>query len=110
MNRVYSSFDTILLGYLRGLLASEGVEAEIRNEFSASAFGELPAGDAMPELWAEKSKLELAKQIVDQGLKPDDTNPLSDWKCPECNETVEGQFAQCWHCGYMNKEGIDACR
>ena len=103
MNRVYSSFDTILLGYLQGLLASEGVEAEIRNEFSASAFGELPAGDAMPELWADTSKQELAEQLINEALESGNSSPLPDWECPECKETVEGQFAQCWHCGCMKE-------
>jgi len=100
---VYASFDTILLGYLCGLLKAEGVDAGIRNEFSASAFGELPAQEAMPEVWVDGNKLELAKQIVEEALKPGSASDLPDWVCPGCGETVEGQFGQCWHCGYMSR-------
>lgn len=105
MNCVYASFDTIFLGYLCGLLKSEGIDAEIRNEFSASAFGELPAGEAMPEVWVDKNKSVWAKQIVDEALKPESSGDLPEWSCPECGETVEGQFAQCWHCGYVETAG-----
>jgi len=104
MKTVHASFDTILLGYLVGLLQSEGIEAEIRNQYSAGAFGELPPTDVMPEVCVEERQFDRATQIVSDALSADSTTDLPAWECPECKEKVEGQFAQCWHCGYFNQD------
>lgn len=29
------------------------------------------------------------------------------WQCPECSETQEGQFTECWNCGYVRGSGGD---
>jgi hypothetical protein len=30
-----------------------------------------------------------------------DPRSIRSWRCPACNELVEGQFAACWKCGRL---------
>jgi len=106
MKTVYASFDTIFLGYLVGLLQSEGIEAEIRNIYAAGGFGELPPTDVTPEVCVAESQHARAQQIVDMALKSDSDVELVAWLCPQCRQEVEGQFSQCWQCGYVNEGAV----
>lgn len=48
------------------------------------------------------SNVERARQIVARHLKGasvSETALLPAWRCPNCGETVEGQFQACWKCG-----------
>lgn len=70
----------------------------MRNEFLGGAAGELPPHECWPELWViEAADWARARALVDAELAPADATP---WTCPGCGETIEGQFAQCWHCGH----------
>jgi hypothetical protein len=38
-----------------------------------------------------------AKQLIDAAIT--DESPQNSWKCRNCGEENEGQFAACWSCG-----------
>jgi hypothetical protein len=92
MKRVFSSHNALLVHHFRNLLEAGGVQTEMRNQYLASAMGELPPADCQPELWVEDQDAERAADILRR--KP--AGP--DWRCG-CGETLGSQFTQCWHCG-----------
>ena len=102
--RLTGNYDTIYLGHLENLLRHAGIKVEMRNQFSAGGMGELPAIDVMPELWVEKDMLTEAEVILRQSKKPQEQLDIKPWACPICGEQIEGQFSQCWQCGYWFKE------
>ncbi|MGH8765411.1 MAG: putative signal transducing protein, partial [Burkholderiales bacterium] len=42
MKRVFSSYNQVLVHHARNVLAAEGVQSELRNQYLSSAMGELP--------------------------------------------------------------------
>lgn len=104
MKRLISSFDTLHLGHVHNLLTDAGITVEYRNQFTAGAAGDLPVFDVMPELWVEAKAYARAEAILQQvNDERERAARLPAWTCPDCGETVEGQFEQCWQCGYWRK-------
>jgi len=102
--RLTASFDTIFLAHVENLLRQAGIPAEQRNQFSAGGLGELPAMDVMPELWVEATAYTKADDILSQVIRDRDINEKPVWICPQCGESIEGQFSQCWQCGHWLEE------
>jgi hypothetical protein len=102
MKRVYGSDDRMLVGHLHEMLEAHGIASMVRNDYLGGGAGELPPNECWPELWVvETADWERAKALVETQLGPIMTTP---WTCPGCGETIEGQFAQCWHCGHKAPE------
>ncbi|HYN98961.1 MAG TPA: DUF2007 domain-containing protein [Actinomycetota bacterium] len=83
---------------IKGFLDAEGIFAVVRGEHLVGIAGEIPVTmDTLPSIWVGEADRELARELIDKALK----NELvfEDWTCPECGETVEGQFTECWQCG-----------
>jgi hypothetical protein len=58
--------------------------------------GEMPFTDTWPQLWVVNDlDFDRAQQLIEGGL--DEAGP--DWRCTQCGEHNEGQFAACWNCG-----------
>jgi hypothetical protein len=94
MKRVFSSFDRIAVHHACNLLAAAGIGAEVRNEFLASAMGELPPAECQAELWV----IDDACASRAEALLRAPPRPGPAWRCA-CGEQLEGQFNQCWKCG-----------
>jgi hypothetical protein len=50
----------------------------------------------------EADQLEQAKSIVAKFVRDEplvDLRSIRSWRCPACNEIIEGQFDVCWKCG-----------
>ena len=97
MKRVYSSFNRIAVYHAKNLLESEGIRAEIRNEFLVSAMGELPPAECQAELWVLDD--EDAPRAFGVLRRPPPSGP--DWTCAGCGEVSGPQFTQCWKCGAL---------
>jgi hypothetical protein len=96
---VFSSHDSVLVGYLQGLLENEGIDTVIKNGPLAGAAGELPPTECWPELWVtDDPYYEQACRIVETALGYECSN-FQAWTCPKCGETSEGHFVKCWNCG-----------
>ena len=85
------------------LLCSNGIDAEVRGE---SLLNTIPGSSIIPgtapEVWVlnddqVESALELIRRFSAGGPLPDASGPA--WQCPNCNETLEPQFSECWKCG-----------
>jgi len=80
-----------------GLLASQGIAAEVRGEPLFSVRGEVPVTPStLPTVWVlEDSQAEPALALIrDRAASAEQP-----WTCASCGETVEPQFSVCWKCG-----------
>jgi Putative prokaryotic signal transducing protein len=103
MQLFFSSLNLHEVHHLKNLLEAEGIRCHIKNELLSRLAGEIPFTECAPELWLldardlERAKCVLADLSRDLVAKPA-------WQCPECGETLEGQFSACWHCGALRPE------
>ena len=105
MKKVYSAQSALAVGNLRNLLLSEGIESEVRIPFLAAAGGDLPLTDCWSQLWIVNDEdLDRAMRLINGTLETGARTSES-WKCPQCGEEIEGQFAACWHCGSLRPDG-----
>jgi len=103
MEKVYIAMNPTDAHLVRGLLESEGIKADVQGEFLWTARGEVPiTTDTAPSVWViDEADYERAMEIVkgfqsSEGMSGPD---MGQWRCINCNETNEGQFTECWHCG-----------
>ncbi len=97
MKRVFQSESLAEVGHLRNLLEHAGIACVIRNEQLSGALGEIPFLECLPELWVlHDDELPRARRLIEQQREP---VAAPDWRCAECAELNEGQFAACWCCG-----------
>ncbi len=53
----------------------------------------------LAELWViDEEKVARAKSILKKTLAPLESVKKA-WRCDGCDETIEGQFSECWKCG-----------
>ena len=88
-------------GLLKSQLELEGIECILQHEGTSMATGSIPLSECMPELWLLNDvDAERALALI-ASWQAQPTVPTEPWVCPSCNETNEGQFGECWHCGQM---------
>ncbi|HEU4866417.1 MAG TPA: DUF2007 domain-containing protein [Actinomycetota bacterium] len=98
MIRAYVANSLAQAHLIKGFLDAEGIFALVRGEHLVGIAGEIPITmDTLPSIWVGEDDRDRARALIDEALK----NELvfEDWTCPECGETVEGQFTECWQCG-----------
>jgi len=99
MKKVTSSSSIVTINHYKNLLKSEGIDAFLRNEHLGSVVGEIPFQEVWPELWVRNDlDYDRALQLID-GEKLLQESPQDSWRCGNCGEENEGQFAACWQCG-----------
>ncbi len=85
---------------IRGYLQSEGINTIVRGEFLTGGIGELPAD--VCQVWVvADSDTDRAQALLREFLRGDAARAHAHerWRCPGCNENIEGQFTDCWNCG-----------
>ena len=85
---------------IRDYLESEGIKTIVRGEFLTGGIGELPAD--VCQVWVVvDSDAERAWALLRQFLRGDAARAHAHerWRCAGCNESIEGQFTDCWKCG-----------
>lgn len=99
MKKVTSSSSIVTINHYKNLLKSEGIDAFLRNEHLGSIVGEIPFLEVWPELWVKNDlDYDRALQLIDtENLLAE--SPAEGWRCKNCGEDNEGQFAACWSCG-----------
>jgi hypothetical protein len=104
MQLLYSSLKLHEVHHLKNLLEAEGIRCQIRNELLSRLAGEIPFTECAPELWLldERELVQARRVVADFGREALAQPP---WRCPNCGETLEGQFSACWHCGALRPEG-----
>lgn len=104
MKTVYPARDEMEAHFVRSLLESQGIVATVQGGTLSAARGELPlTPDTLPSVWVndedESRALAIVRAFVQQ--TPSSAPP---WTCPQCGESVESQFTQCWNCGHERPE------
>lgn len=104
MKRVYAHQNGLMMDHLKNILESHGIDCVTRNKDLAIAVGELPPIECWPELWiVDDERYEEAQKIVKKTMLF--TGPTSrPWTCPQCGESIEGQFTDCWNCAATQPE------
>ncbi len=98
MFKLYDASNLTEAHLLLDLLTQAGIEAKILNAFAQGASGEIPFGQAYPEIWLEdENDLARARAIIHEY----ETTPVTtDWIfCRRCGERNPANFELCWHCG-----------
>jgi len=105
--KLYTGRDSMDAHFVRAQLEAHGIPATVMGENLSFARGDLPMTlETLPSVWVNQQHSEEAKQIVadlsdaQQRTARGETHATAPpWACPGCDETVEGQFDQCWKCG-----------
>lgn len=104
MKRVTSSDSLAEAGHLKNLLEQAGIECFIRNEQLSGGIGEIPFLECAPELWVlDDARAADAARLIEAAKAPAENT--TSWRCAECGELNEGQFAACWRCGAEDGAG-----
>ena len=103
MQPLYSSLNLLEVYHLKNLLEAEGIRCQLRNELLSRLAGEIPFTECAPQLWLlDERDFERARRVVTDFGRA--AVPAPPWKCPDCGESLEGQFSACWHCGARRPE------
>ncbi len=98
MTEIFVHPDPTQLAHCRSILEEAGIACFIRNEDTHDLIAGLPDPLRQPSLFVnEDADAERARELLRdvQGAEKSDT---PDWKCPQCSETVPGNFGACWKC------------
>ena len=98
MKRLIAHESLPLVGHLKNLLEQSGITCVIKNDQLSGGLGEIPFLDCLPELWVVRDHdLARAKAVLEAVQHT--PAEREDWRCDQCGENNEGQFAVCWQCG-----------
>ncbi len=94
--RVYSHENLAMVHSARNLLALNGIDSFIKNEFHASG-GHVGLISIPVELWVSDARdAGRAESLLRENAEAGDAGPS--WRCPACGEENEGNFEVCWRC------------
>lgn len=98
MLRLYRALDLPSAHLLAGLLRQAGIEARVLNENAQGGLGDIPFGEAYPEVWImQDSDKPRALALVAQFEKAPKVSATV--FCQTCAEENPANFELCWHCG-----------
>jgi hypothetical protein len=96
MQRLESAPNLALATLWADLLGQAGIAASVQRAFTSSIAGEIPPDQCLPEIWVlDDSQCERARALLAEWRSPRERR----WRCPACDELIEGPFEQCWRCG-----------
>ena len=87
MEKIYSSDDAVLVGYLYAALTNKGIACMQRNAFLAGAVGEIPPNECWVSLWVVNPCESQQARVLVEALLKEDENQAADWICSNCQET-----------------------
>ncbi len=98
MLKLYEAENHIDAQLAMDTLLSEDIEVVMKGHFLSGASGELPASGLVTLWLVEPSNEARARVIIDE-YEAHKRHVAPPQDCPDCGETVEGNFACCWSCG-----------
>jgi len=105
MKRVYSAASLVDAAHWANVLASYGIEAQLRNTTLGGASGELPFAETWPQVWVADEQEQHARRVIETVTRgPDGT--AAAWRCERCGELIDGQFDECWQCWGQSPQGL----
>ena len=104
MERVYSNQLLFNAQNIANILLQYGINCQIKNQFIASAAGDLAPHDTWSEVWVNKKDVNRALEIVEDTTK--DSQSYA-WYCAQCGEHNGASFELCWACQTVKSEKLD---
>ena len=103
MKAVFAHPDFTRVGHCQAILEEAGIPSFIRNESTQNLLSGLPDSAALPVLCVTDDDdapraMELLRDFVATEKQVEAEENLPEWKCPQCGETVPGNFGSCWKC------------
>ncbi|MFT5115275.1 MAG: hypothetical protein ACI8P9_004619 [Parasphingorhabdus sp.] len=99
MKRIYTASNLPDAFMLRDMLRDSGIAAEVFNQHSSGAMGEIPATEVWPEIWIhEELHVEFATKLMNNYEVQRNSLAQVDRLCKECGEQNPGNFDFCWQC------------
>jgi hypothetical protein len=98
MIRIYQAADLPEAHLVAGLLRHAGIAARVLKENAQGGLGDIPFGEAYPEVWIEHpADFDRANAVIDEFESP----PIDSGSviCLACGEENPGNFELCWKCG-----------
>ena len=99
MVRVYVDPVLAKVSILKDYLEQSGIHGQIKNEIAST--GLISGAGVLPELWPELWVLDAdqakAIDLIEEFRQT--SQPATPWTCPNCGESVDGEFDACWSCG-----------
>lgn len=96
--KVFSADSLVIVAHYANVLATEGIETEIRNANLGGALGEVPFTEIWPQLWVSHVlDVPRAREIIEE-LQQSEPETGPEWQCSHCQASNDYQFAACWQC------------
>ena len=93
--KVFSHENRLVATNIKNILEINNISVMLKNEFAASAIGEISPFDTWVEVWVKNSlDLSKAKAIIEEAVSPKG----KDWYCANCGEINGAAFQICWNC------------
>jgi hypothetical protein len=98
MIRVYGAANLQDAHIVRGLLQQAGIDATVLNEHAQGGLGDIPFGEAYPQVWvADERDVQRALAVIgDYQKAPVRAGAVF---CRVCGEECPANFDVCWNCG-----------
>ena len=98
MIRIYQAANLPEAHLVAGLLRHAGIEARVLRENAQGGLGDIPFGEAYPEVWIEhQTDVVRAKALVAEFESV--SVETASVTCPACGEENPANFELCWKCG-----------
>ena len=94
MKKLFTHENRLIVFNMMNVLQDQGIDCQLRNEFSGGGVGDLAAFEIWPELWVADSD-ETRAQTVLASLQQESQGQCL---CPACGAENEIHFALCWNC------------
>ena len=107
MRKIFTAKNPTEAEFVRGILESVGISAEVRGSDLWTARAEIPTNmDAAPSVWIEDDTRmgEAEALLADFNKERPTMQNAPAWTCPHCSVLIEGQFTECWKCGAERPE------
>jgi hypothetical protein len=96
--RVYTALNAFDAHAMRLKLAIHGITSIIQGQNFQNLFGSIMMiPGTLPSVWVHPDAAAEARQLISPDTDAD-SSPGQPWICPNCHETVEDQFTDCWNC------------
>ena len=92
------SGSAVVADQVKAVLEANGIPAWLQDAIAYRLVRHLAVVGAYQSTKVTVSPMDVerAQQVLEASFSE---QAHSSWECPECNESIEGQFAQCWNCG-----------
>jgi len=88
--------------FVCSLLEAEGIAIQVFSNQYPRGIGRIRSICVLNEAQAEHARDIVAQFKRGEGAAP--PKSYRSWRCPHCNELIEGQFAACWKCGQPKRD------